>query len=77
MVYTKSFAVIDGRRKMDELEPWQPVAIMAAYLVTAFGAALFGINKYYNSKFKKIKTDREKRKDKLEALRRKNEKFYI
>ena len=58
---------------MEDLEPWQPVAIMAAYLVAAFGAALVGINKYYNIKFKKMKTDREDRKKRLQALRRKNE----
>ena len=51
---------------MEDLEPWQPLAIMAAYLVTTFGAAFFGINKYYNSKFKKM---RDARKAKAKAAR--------
>ena len=57
---------------MEEMEPWQPIAIMFGYLITAGTALFFWINKYYNNKFEKMKTDRAERKKRLQELRRRN-----
>ena len=58
---------------MEELDPWTPIFIMIGYFTVAGIAIVKVINKYYDKKFKKMRTDREKRKERLQALRRKNE----
>ena len=55
---------------MEEMEPWQPVAIMFGYVAILGIALKHGINKYYKEKFRKLKEVKKARAMKMRARRK-------